>query len=201
MGRRTNQLRSVSRCCFSGANKQANYVFCDKSITVGICRVSVAKTNATALVRSRLDYSNSLLYNIANKDLRKLQRVQNCLASVVTRSNLYRSVPFLKPLHWLPVHYRILFKMCTIAYQSLSSMQPAYKNVMLTPARNPRQLRSTRSNPLYIPWVKTKVGTRAFSVAAPTVWNSLPASIKSELNILSFCRRLKIYLFNADYPP
>ena len=159
--------------------------------------LSVAKTIATALVSSRLDYCNSLLYNTANKDIAKLQRIQNCLVRVVTRSPpFYRSVPLLKS-----VHYRIIFKICTIAYQALSSTQSAYLNSMLTPARNSRQLRSTSSNPLYIPRVKTKAGTRAFSVAAPTVWNSLPASVKSEGNIVSFLQRLKTYLFNAAYPP
>ncbi|KAK2184291.1 hypothetical protein NP493_272g01037 [Ridgeia piscesae] len=72
---------------------------------------------------------------------------------------------------------------------------------MLTPARNSRELRSTSSNPFYIPRVKTKAGTRAFSVAAPTLWNSLPVSVKSEGTIVSFRRRLKTYLFNAAYPP
>ena len=62
-----------------------------------------------------------------------------------------------------------------------------------------RQLRSASSNPLYIPRVKTKAGTRAFSVAAPKVWNSLPASVESEGNIVSFRRCLKPYLFNAAY--
>ena len=137
-----------------------------------------------------------------NKDIAKLQRVQFFLARVVTRSPRFsRSVPLLKSLHWLPVHYRIIFKICTIAYQGLSSTQSAYLNSMLTPARNSRQLRSTSSNPLYIPRVKTKAGTRTFSGAAPTVWNSLPASVKSESNIVSFRRRLKTYLFNAAYPP
>ena len=99
----------------------------------------------------------------------------HCLARVVTRSARFsRSVPLLKSLHWLPVHYRIIFKICTIACQALSSTQPAYLNSMLTPARNTRQLRSTSCNPLYIPRVKTKAGTRAFSVAAPTVWNEVP---------------------------
>ena len=64
-----------------------------------------------------------------------------------------------------------------------------------------RQLRSTSSNPLYIPRLKTNAGSRAFSVATPTVWNSLPTSVKSEGNIVSFRRRLKTYLFNAAYPP
>ena len=60
---------------------------------------------------------------------------------------------------------------------------------------------SNSSNPLYISRVKTKAGTRGFSVAAPTFWNLLPASVKSEGNIVSFRRRLKTYLFNAAYPP
>ena len=160
------------------------------------------KPSATALVNSRLDYCNSLLYNTANKDIAKCQRVQNCLARVVTHSPSFsRSVPLQRSLHWLPVHYRIIFKSCTITYKSLSSKQPAYLNAMLTPARNSRQLRSTSSNPLYIPRVKTGAGTRTFTVAAPTMWNSLPARVKSEGNIVSFRRRLKTYIFNAAYPP
>ena len=163
--------------------------------------LSVAKTIATALVSSRLDYCNSLLYNTANKDIARLQCVQNCLARVVTRSHFSSSVPLIKSLHLLPVHYRIIFKICTISYQALTFKQTTYLNSMLTPARNSRELRSTSSNPLYIPRVKTKAGTRDCSVAAPTLWNSLPVSVKSEGNIVSFRRRLKTYLFNAAYPP
>ena len=47
--------------------------------------------------------------------------------------------------------------------------------------------------------MKTKAGTRAFSVAAPTLWNSLPASVKLEGNTVSFRCRLKTYLFKAAY--
>ena len=66
--------------------------------------LSVAKTIATALVSSRLDYCNSLLYNTANKDIAKLQRIQNCLARVVTRSPRFsRSVPVVVALEVHPV--------------------------------------------------------------------------------------------------
>ena len=161
--------------------------------------LSVAKTIATALVSSRLDYCNSLLHNIAIKDITKLQR---CLARVVTRSpRLSSSVPLLKSLHWLPVRYRIMFKICTITYQALSNKQPAYLHSMLTPARQPRQLRSSGSDLLSVPRVKTNAGTRAFSVAAPTLWNSLPDSVKSARNIVSFRRNLKTYILKIAYPP
>ena len=68
----------------------------------------VAKTIATALVSSRLDYCNSLVYKNANKEIAKLQRFQNGLAKVVARSPCFsRSVPLLKSLHWFPeiLHY------------------------------------------------------------------------------------------------
>ena len=51
--------------------------------------LSVAKTIATGLIGSILDYCNSLFYNTANKDIAKFQRVQNCLARVVTRSSCF----------------------------------------------------------------------------------------------------------------
>ena len=125
--------------------------------------LSVAKTIATVLVSSILDYCNSLLYNIANKDIVKLQRLKffskggnNALSSLCAASKIIALAPCAL------LHY---FKMCTVAYQALLSTQPAYLNSMLTPARNSRQLRSTNSKPVYIHRVKTKTGTRAFSVA------------------------------------
>jgi len=94
--------------------------------------LSVAKTIATGLITSRLDYCNSLLYNIASKDIQKLQCVQNCSARVLTRPIRFsRSVPLLISLHWFPVQSRIIFKLCAIAYQTLSSGEPSYLFSML----------------------------------------------------------------------
>ena len=163
----------------------------------------VAKTIATALVSSRLGYYNPLYHNTALKDILKIQRVQNnCLAEVVTRSPCFsHSLPFLKSLHLLPVRYRISCKICTITYQALSSKQPAYLHSPLTPARQPRQLPSSNSNLLFVPSVKTNVGTRAVLVAALTLWNSLPVSVKSVGNIATFHCKLKTHLFKLAYPP
>ena len=136
--------------------------------------MSVGKTIATALVSSRLDFIITLL------------------------SSFSHSAPLLKSLHWLPVRYSIMFKICTITYQALSSKQPAYLHSLLTLTRQPRQLQSSNFNPLFF---QTNVGTRAFSVAAPTLWNSLPVSVKSVGNITTFCCKLKTHLFKLGYPP
>ena len=79
-----------------------------------------AKLLATAFVSSRLDYCNSLLYSIADIDLTRLQRVQNQLAHLVTKSlPSTRSIPLLRSLHWLPVRFRILFKINLLTYKTL----------------------------------------------------------------------------------
>ena len=58
-----------------------------------------AKLFANALVFSRLDYCNSLLYGIADSDLTKLQRIQNRLPHIVTKSSPFSlSVPLLRSL-------------------------------------------------------------------------------------------------------
>ena len=50
-----------------------------------------------------------------------------------------------------------------------------------------------------IPQTRTKFGDRAFSVAGPTVWNSLPESVRSAETLASFKCKLKIYLFNVSF--
>ena len=59
--------------------------------------LALTKQIAVALVTSKLDYRNSLLHEIPAKDLQKLQRVQNCLARVVTKAPRFSpSIPLLK---------------------------------------------------------------------------------------------------------
>ena len=84
-----------------------------------------AKLLAYALVSSRLDYCNSHLSGIAATDLTKLQRIQNLLARVVTKTPpLTHSVPLLRSLHWLPVKSGVDFKICLLTYKTLSEKQP-----------------------------------------------------------------------------
>ena len=59
-----------------------------------------AKCLASAAVSGRLDYCDSLLHGVAVKDVLKLQRVQNCLARVLTRAGRFApsTVLFFSPL-------------------------------------------------------------------------------------------------------
>ena len=86
-----------------------------------------AKSIGQALVSSRLDYANGVLYGISKYNIAKLQRAQNCLARVVLRAP-YRinPSPLLEQLHWLPIDLRIAFKIATLTFTTLNPGQPEY---------------------------------------------------------------------------
>jgi len=63
-----------------------------------------------------------------------------------------------------------------------------------------RCLRSARTNLLLVPSVKlSTVGGRAFPVAGPTIWNSLPDNVTSAPSLSTFRQRLKTFLFQASF--
>ena len=105
---------------------------------------SVAKTIANSLIGSKLNYCNFQLFNVTEKEISKLQGVQNCLAHLVTKSPCFCHItPLLKFSHWLPVRYRIKFKLCSLTYQALTSGQPVYIRNMLQPSLKVRTLCSS----------------------------------------------------------
>ena len=66
------------------------------------------KMLVNSLVISRLDYCNSLLYDIPKYQRDKLQRIQNTAARMITGARSSDHItPLLKSLHWLPVEARI----------------------------------------------------------------------------------------------
>jgi len=162
----------------------------------------VANTIACSIVSTRLDYCNSLLYNISSTSLHKLQRVQNNLARVVSGVNRFQrpSEILLHDLHWLPVEQRIVFKLATLTYRAVQQHQPPYLASLLCNYTPSRSLRSSSQALLNKPSSRTVLGTRRFASAAPTVWNGLPINVRTADSIRSFKTRLKTFLFPAISP-
>jgi hypothetical protein len=154
-----------------------------------------------AFVSSRLDHNNSLLHGIPKVHIQKLQRVQNSAARIITRTKKSESItPHLIKLHWLPVKQRIEFKILTLTYRCLNDLGPSYLAELLKPYEPTRTLRSSSSQSLCVPKSKLKnYGDRAFAVAAPKLWNSLPGDLRSSSSLDSFKAALKTFLFKAAY--
>ena len=116
---------------------------------------------------SRLDYCNSLVYGIADTDLAKLQRVQNRLTRVVTKSPPFtHSVPLVCSLRWLPVEFRRLFKINLSTYKMLHEKQPVYLHSILAPSLPSHSLRSSKGISLSVPRVNINTGARAFTLVS-----------------------------------
>ena len=155
----------------------------------------MAKSVAVALVSSRLDYANSLLYGTSKSNICKLQRVQSSLAKLVIRKPNISSRDALYNLHWLPIDQRIDFKLSVLTYKLLHSGSPSYLSSLLHYYTPVRALRSADLDLLYQPSVSSVIGSRAFQVAAPVTWNKIPLRIRQYPTLLTFRRHLKAHLF------
>ena len=152
---------------------------------------------ANALVTSKLDYCNSLYYNLPATSIQRLQRVQNALARAVTPSVKWKDhiSPTLRNLHWLPVQQRISFKIACLTFKILHQNQPAYLFELLTPYNPSRNLRSCNQQFLTVPRIDSAAGRCSFSFAAPTIWNDLPLALRTASSFSSFRSALKTHFF------
>ena len=97
-----------------------------------------------AFVTSRLDSCNSLLYGLPDKELSKVQRVQNTAARLV--SCLPRShhvTPVLMKLHWLPVKMRTIYKILLLTFKAQIGKSPVYLSELVHQYAPTRSLRSS----------------------------------------------------------
>jgi hypothetical protein len=157
----------------------------------------------SAFVLSRLDYCNALLAELPASTLAPLQRVMHAAARLV-RNLLPRDhvTSAMKLLHWLPVKQRVDFKLCLLVHLAINGRAPTYLNDLIkTTASVPGRAsnRSASNNDLVIQRTRLKLGERAFSVAAPRIWNQLPSDLKATTDTVAFKRKLKTYLFSAAY--
>ncbi len=85
--------------------------------------VSGAEKLVHAFMASRLDYCNALLVDCPASSINKLQIVQNAAARVLTRSRKYDHLSqILRSLHWLPIKFRISYKILLLAYKALNDL-------------------------------------------------------------------------------
>ncbi len=131
---------------------------------------------------------------------RQLQLIQNAAARILTRTRKSEHItPVLRSLHWLPVTFRIDFKVLLLVYKPLNGLGPKYFADMLTEYKPNRPLRSLGSSQLEIPRVHTKKGESAFSYFAARSWNQLPEEIRCAKTLATFKSRLKTHLFSCAF--
>ena len=141
-----------------------------------ICRhldLNSAKLHANALMYNYLDYCNSLLSGISKTDLTRLQRVQNRLACVVTKSPPFTcSFPLLHYFNLLPVKFRVDFKISLLICMTHYEKQPACLHSLLATSLRSRSLKSNKGITLLVPRVRNNTGARDFYSCSLQFWTT-----------------------------
>ena len=160
------------------------------------------KSIVQAILMSRIAYGNSLWCGVAATNLSKLQRVQNAAVRLVCSLPRHEHVTssFIR-LHWLPIKFRINFKIAMLCFKCIHGHAPSYLKRMVaikkTSTNNLRSSTSIQSKDNSRRSKKTP-GDRAFSNASAKIWNSLPQSLQSEQNS-GTKSLLKTYYFGEGF--
>ena len=176
--------------------------------------IKTASNIATSIVHSKLDYYNSLYYNLPNSQLSRLQHIQNSLTRAVVKAPKFsHTTPIFKSLHWLKINERIEYKILSLTYKTLSTAEPAYLHNLIS-VQPPGRTRSSSLITIARPPSSSslKITDRSFRYASPSLWNNLPASFRqprsSSVTTVTppitsslFHSRLKTHMFHEFFPP
>jgi hypothetical protein len=105
-------------------------------------------------------------------------------------------------LHWLCVPERIQYRIAVLMYKVLHGSAPRYLGPFVRVADLPGRLAlcSAVTSHLVVPPVKlSTIGSRAFPVADPQIWNDLPEEVTSAQSLSTIHQCLKTFLFRRSY--
>ena len=162
-----------------------------------------SETLIHAFVSSRLDYCNSLLYELPQVKIDKIQRVQSTAARLIFKQPKFCPItPFLSQLQWLPVKYRTEYKILPMTFKAIHGIAPDYICKLISGRKSTGySLRSGKKVMLEVPSGKIlpTLGCRAFCYAGQKLWNNLPSEISSLDSLSNFKCHVKTYLFKQAF--
>ena len=126
----------------------------------------------------------------------------NAAARLIVRIPKFDHIsPALFHLQWLPVAYRVHFKLLLLVYKYVNNQGSQYIQEYLHPySVTGHHLRSCDQGLLKIHRTNLKTfGDRAFARSGPFLWNKTPREIRNNQNVVNSKSKLKTHLFKLAY--
>ena len=155
-----------------------------------------------------MDYCKSLFISLTGFGLRRLQLVQISLCRVVIHSSKSSHItPQLKKLHWLPVRYRVQFKIVLITYKILNQDQSVYLRELIHPYTSAKNTRQSTSELKFLQSLtfdrrvhkSIKHFSNSFCHYAPALWNPFRFHVRNSPSVASFRKHLKTHLLSSSF--
>ena len=151
-----------------------------------------------ALVFSKLFYCSTVWSGTSKKNVKKLQRVQNFAARLVTKARKYDHItPLLYQLKWLPVKSMLLYKVGVLAFKCVKGLVPSHLTACFNKISTMHDKDTRNKDLINIPYCKSASGQRTFLYRGIRLWNSLPTELRELNEIGRFKRKLKEFLINS----
>ena len=128
-----------------------------------------------AFVTTKLYYFYSLFYGMPDYIVKRLQRLLNAAARIITNLGKYDHITdTIKKIHWLPIESRIQYKVLVLVHACVHNIVPPYLSNLLTSYVPSREMRSSGKQILHqpIPNMVT-YGERSFAYGGQdygTIW-------------------------------
>jgi hypothetical protein len=147
------------------------------------------------LILSKLDYCNSILANIPEYMVHKLQKVLNASVRFIYDVPKYAHISsYVQKAHFLPIKQRIQYKLSLVIFKILHGIAPKYLNGMISLYKPNRNIRVGRDE-----FNIEQIGTNFVSEKMSNAWNQLPLCLRCNNNITAFKKELKTFYFKQAY--
>ena len=159
-----------------------------------------------ALISIRLDYCNSILYNLPKNSILRLQRIQNQAARILTKTPRRDHITeVLIDLHWLRIEERIVYKLLILTFKAFidrTAPAPLYLCELIEQQKSSSNTRTRLANDAFLlklpPPSRNCSDTffeRSFPYGAPYEWNKLDEHVRRLSNFNMFKSDIKTVLF------
>jgi hypothetical protein len=151
-----------------------------------------------SLVLSRIDACTAVLHGTDKSQLKKLQRVIKATFRVTYQlKKRDRISKLMKEKGWLSIDERIVLRLAVITFNVIKFGKPVYLSELITPSSSEHGLRSQARGDLTVKFARSKLGSRAFSVAIPMMWNKIIKEVRESQNRNSFKNKMKKMLLQT----